>query len=250
MTVCLSDAWLMVFDGVPATLPLSSTGCQVTIFNKSAPFIGVRDGDRQDGADERDPHGRILLDSAPGATYKASWGDAKRVEVMMSTSHEPGTTGRRNDAQPDLAGRLFCQIDRAEFQEVAAAILSSSTEELSEEHRRSLEKVVAAKPKFGYWAANEAEYGGEYLLAMELGRLQVFKGNVIADRDQYDLARRLGRSHPDLVALNLSDYRRQFRVFLSPRAAAMRRFALTEMAGKGKGERPPAAQEEHPYASI
>jgi hypothetical protein len=167
----------------------------------------------------------------------------------MPTSHEPGTSGRGNRTQPDLARHLFCQIDGAEFREIAAAILSSFTEELSEEYRRSLEEMVAAKPKFGHWAANEPDYHGEYLLAMELGRLQVFKGSVGADRDQYDLARRLSRSHPDLVALNLSDYRRQFRVFLSPRATAMRRFGLTEMAGKGNGENPSPAQEEDPHAS-
>jgi hypothetical protein len=84
---------------------------------------------------------------------------------------------------------------------------------------------------------------------MELGRLQVFKGSVIADRHHYDLARRLSRSHPNLVGLNLSDYRRQFRVFLSPRAAAMRRFALMEMAAKGKGETVSAAPGERPHAS-
>ena len=167
----------------------------------------------------------------------------------MPTPHESGTTGRRNHAQPGLTERLLCQIDRAEFREIAAAILSSSAEELGEEYRRNLEKVVAAKPKFGYWTGNESEYRREYVLAMELGRLRVFKGSVIADRDQYDLARRLSRSHPNLVALNLSDYRRQFRVFLSPRAAAMRRFALLEMAGKGKGERVSTAPEERSNAS-
>jgi len=167
----------------------------------------------------------------------------------MQSPHEPGRVGRQNHAQPALTERLICQIDREEFREIAAAILSSSTEELGEEYRRSVEKVIAAKPKFGYWAVNESEYRREYFLALELGRLRVFKGNVIADRDQYDLARRLSRSRPDLVALNLSDYRRQFRVFLSPRAAAMRRFALIEMAGKGKGERASAAPEERPHAS-
>lgn len=167
----------------------------------------------------------------------------------MPTPHEPGRTGRENRAQPPLTERLFCQIEGAEFREIAAAILSSFTEELGEEYRHSLEKVVAAKPKFGSWAVNESEYRREYFLAMELGRLQVCKGYVSADRDQYDLARRLSRNHPNLVALNLSDYRRQFRVFLSPRAAAMRRFALVEMAGMGEGERASAAPEERSHAS-
>jgi hypothetical protein len=167
----------------------------------------------------------------------------------MLTPHEPGRTGTGNHAQPALVERLFCKIERAEFREIAAAILSFSREELGEEYRHSLAKVVAAKPKFGYWAMNDSEYRREYFLAMELGRLQVCKGYVSADRDQYTLARRLSRSHPNLVALNLSDYRRQFRVFLSPRAAAMRRFALVEMAGKGEGERASAVPEERSHAS-
>jgi hypothetical protein len=168
----------------------------------------------------------------------------------MPAPHEPARTGRGNHAQAALAERLFCQIERAEFREIAAAILASSfTGELGEEYRHSLEKLVAAKPEFGYWAVNDSEYRREYFLAMELGRLQVCKGYISADRDQYDLARRLSRSHPNLVALNLSDYRRQFRVFLSPRAAALRRFALVEMAGKGEGERASAAPEERSHAS-
>ena len=65
---------------------------------------------------------------------------------------------------------------------------------------------------------------------MDLGRLQFFKGNVACGRDQYKLAKRLNRDHPNLVGLNLFDYGRQFTVFLSSKAGALRRFALVEMA--------------------
>lgn len=139
---------------------------------------------------------------------------------------------------------LLFQIARAEFQEIAAAVLSTYRGELSESFRRTVEKMVKEKPKFGYWAINDSEYWREHTLALELGRLQVFKGSVAADREQYNLARRLSRNHPNLVALNLFDYRRQFRAFLSPRAAAMRRFALVEAARQETGARSAATVQE------
>jgi hypothetical protein len=156
----------------------------------------------------------------------------------MSAHPEAQPAGNRAPGQPFLdepLRRLLCEIDRAEFQEIAAASLSAYRGELGEAHRRVLETMVAEKPKFGHWTVDESEYGKEYALALELGRLRVFKGSVVADRDQYDLARRLSRSHPNLIALRSFDYRRQFRVFLSPRAAAMRRFALGEMAQQRTG---------------
>ena len=52
--------------------------------------------------------------------------------------------------------------------------------------------MVEEKPKFGYWTVSEAEYDREYSLAMELGRLQVFKGSVSADREQYQLVEVIG----------------------------------------------------------
>ena len=90
--------------------------------------------------------------------------------------------------------------------------------------------IVQDKPKFGYWTINDAEFDQDYSLAMELSRLHVFKGTVAGDRVQYKLARRLNRSYPTLVGLSLFDWRRQFMVFLSRKAVAMRRFALLEIA--------------------
>ena len=55
------------------------------------------------------------------------------------------------------------------------------------------------------------------------------KGSCLKDRDQYLLIRRLNRGDPALVGFNLFDYRRQLIAFLSPRAMAMRRFALVGM---------------------
>jgi hypothetical protein len=158
----------------------------------------------------------------------------------MSAHTEAQPAGNKAHGQPFLdepLRRLLCEIDKAEFQEIAAAALSAYRGELGEAPRRVLDTMVAEKPKFGYWTVSESEYGREYALALELGRLRVFKGGIAADRDQYDLARWLSRSHPNLVALRSFDYRRQFRVFLSPRAAAMRRFALVEMARQGTGAR-------------
>ena len=170
----------------------------------------------------------------------------------MSAHSEPQPAGNKAHGQPLLdepLRRLLCQIDGAEFQEIAVAALSAYQGELGETPRRIVERMVADKPKFGYWTVNESEYGREYILALELGRLQVFKGSAAADREQYDLARRLSRSHPNLVALNRFDYGRQFKVFLSPRASAMRRFALVEMAGRGAGARSDSPGKENPDAA-
>ena len=131
---------------------------------------------------------------------------------------------------------LECQIRSVEFQELAAAVLACYEGELEKAHLEQLKQMVEEKPKFGYWTVSEAEYDREYSFAMELGRLQVFKGSVSADREQYQLVRHLHRQHPTLVGLNLLDCRRQFMVFLSPRAEAMRLFALVEMATQADGE--------------
>jgi len=125
---------------------------------------------------------------------------------------------------------LQCQVQDAEYREVAAALLDDHKETLEKNALESLEQIVSEKPKFGYWTISDAEYDQEYSLAMDLGRLRVFKGNVSADRDEYRLARRLNRDHPTLVGLNRFDYRRQFVVFLSSKGWALRRFALVEMA--------------------
>lgn len=140
-----------------------------------------------------------------------------------------GIAGTRIAATSD---ELRWQVQQEEYQEVAAAVLNCHKEDLSEEVLKDLEKVVAGKPKFGYWTISREEYDRDYSLAMELCQLKVFKGSVCADRNQYKLARRLCRDHPYLVGINLFDYRRQYVVFLSPRAAAMRRFALVETAGQ------------------
>ena len=170
----------------------------------------------------------------------------------MSAHSEPEPAGRGAHPQSlidEPLRRLLCEIDGAEFQEIAKAALSAYQRELGEAARQTVDRMVAEKPKFGYWTVNESEYGREYILALELGRLQVFKGSAAADREQYDLARRLSRSHPNLVALNRFDYGRQFRVFLSPRASAMRRFALVEMAGRGAGARSSSPGKENPDAA-
>ena len=125
---------------------------------------------------------------------------------------------------------LHCQVQDAEYREVAAALLDYHKETLEKQALESLEQIVREKPKFGYWTISDTEYDQEYSLAMDLGRLRVFRGNVSADRDEYRLAHRLNRDHPTLVGLNRFDYRRQFVVFLSPKAWALRRFALVEMA--------------------
>jgi hypothetical protein len=170
----------------------------------------------------------------------------------MSAQSEGQPAGNQAHGQLPLdepLRRLLCEIDRAEFQEIAVAALTAYQGELEEASRRILDRMVAGKPKFGYWTVNESEYGREYALALELGRLRVFKGSVAADREHYDLARRLSRSHPNLVALSCFDYRRQFRVFLSPRAAAMRRFAVREMAGPGMRARSAFLLQENPDAA-
>jgi len=150
--------------------------------------------------------------------------------VERFVQNEEGPGNRESLAYDEELLRLECLLRNAEFQEIAAAILASRDKELGNMARKRLEEMVAEKPKFGFWTLSDSEYDLEYTLAMELGRLQVFKGNVSADRDQYQLARRLSRSHPNLVGVTIFDYRRQFRVFLSPRALAMRRFALVEMS--------------------
>jgi hypothetical protein len=170
----------------------------------------------------------------------------------MSARSEPepaGSGAHAHSCIDDSLRRLLCQIESAEFQEIAAAVLSSYRGELGEADRQAVDRMVAEKPKFGYWTVNESEYGREHTLALELGRLQVFKGSVTADREQYDLASRLSRSHPNLVALNCFDYRRQFRVFLAPRAAAMRSFALMEMAKQGIRARSAPPGQENTHAS-
>lgn len=129
---------------------------------------------------------------------------------------------------------LRCRIRNAEFQEIATEILAECEQRLDEAERQKLQKLVEDKPRFGHWTLSDGEYDREYALAMELGRLQVLKGNTSADRDQYQLARSLSRGRPDLVGVNLFDHRRQFRVFLSHRALAMRRFALVETARQRK----------------
>ena len=125
---------------------------------------------------------------------------------------------------------LQCQVQDAEYREVAAALLDYHRETLEKKALESLEQIVREKPKFGYWTISDAEYDQEYSLAMDLGRLRVFRGNVSADRDEYRLARRLNRDHPTMVGLRRFDYRRQFVVLLSSKAWALRRFALVEMA--------------------
>ena len=170
----------------------------------------------------------------------------------MSAHSEPQPAGNKAHGQSFLdepLRRLLCQIDRAEFREIAVAALSAYQGDLGEAPRRILDRMVAEKPKFGHWTVNESEYGREYTLALELGRLRVFKGSVAADREHYDLARRLSRSHPNLVALSCFDYRRQFRIFLSSRAAAMRRFALLEMAGQETRARSASLVQENPDAA-
>lgn len=137
----------------------------------------------------------------------------------------------------DALWSLQSQVRNAEYHEVAAALLDYHRGTLESTELENLEKIVETKAKFGYWTISEAEYDQEYSLAMDLGRLQVFKGQVCLDRDQYRLACRLNRDHPSLVGLNLFDYRRQFVVFLSSKAAALRRFALVEMARNENPER-------------
>jgi hypothetical protein len=133
-------------------------------------------------------------------------------------------------ANGELFLRVLCEVQNAEFYEIAVWILARHERELDETARQKGRKIAEDKPKFSYWTHTKSDYDLEYALAMELGRLQVFKGTVADDRDQYRLACRLNKGRPDLVGVNLFDYRRQFRVFLSQRALAMRRFALVEMA--------------------
>jgi hypothetical protein len=125
---------------------------------------------------------------------------------------------------------LRCQLHCAEYQEIAADILAYYEEVLDPAMREEFSIIVGDKPKFGYCTINDAEFDQDYSLAMELGRLHVFKGTVAADRAQFKLARRLNRNYPTLVGLSLFDWRRQFVVFLSQKAVAMRRFALVEIA--------------------
>lgn len=133
-------------------------------------------------------------------------------------------------ANQEALRSLQCQIQNAEYREVAAALLDYHIETLEKKALESLEQIVREKPNFGYWTISDTEYDQEYSLAMDLGRLRVFRGSVSADWDEYRLARRLNRDHPTLVGLNRFEYRRQFVVFLSSKAWALRRFALVEMA--------------------
>ena len=130
----------------------------------------------------------------------------------------------------DALWSLQSHVRNADYQEIAAVLLHYHKATLEKTALSNLERIVEEKPKFGYWAINNGEYDQDYSLAMDLGQLQVFKGNVASDRDQYRLAKRLNRDHPNLVGLSLFDYRRQFTVFLSSKAGALRRFALVEMA--------------------
>ncbi|MBW1981905.1 MAG: hypothetical protein JRJ12_11870 [Deltaproteobacteria bacterium] len=147
---------------------------------------------------------------------------AKMTRGSTSATKNAGLSG-------DALMELECNIREADFQETAEALLAAHQDALTEDARMKLQGIITDKPRFGYWTKGDAEYDREYDVAMELARLKVFKGNVEGDRDQYDLACRLRRENPHLVGMNLTDYRRQFSVFLSPRAEAMRRFALAEI---------------------
>jgi hypothetical protein len=157
--------------------------------------------------------------------------------MVVNTGREKTESRKRETgSKSKQLGALKGLIRTQEFQEVAQAILSRYQDDLEENTLERLERIVQEKPRFGYWTMSETEYDLAYSLAMELGRIQVFKGSVSEDRDQYDLVRRLSRSYPTLVGLNLFDYRRQFVVILSPKARAMRRFALVEMAAQAGRE--------------
>ena len=144
---------------------------------------------------------------------------------------------RSASVNKEILRSLECQIQNAEYQEIAEALLGHHEETLEEKALQSLARTVEKKLKFAYWALSDLEYDREYSLAMDLGQLQVFKGNVSSDREQYRLARRLSSAHPTLVGLNLFDHRRQFVVHLSPKAVGFRRFALVEMAKQDSPEK-------------
>ena len=122
------------------------------------------------------------------------------------------------------------KIEDCIFKEVALAILDAYKDRINESEAATLREVAEKKKKFGYWVSGDEEYDREFQLALDLARIKVIKGNTCDDREDYRLAKKIAKENPSLVGLNTFDYFRQYCLFLSEQARAMREFGLIELA--------------------
>ncbi len=122
------------------------------------------------------------------------------------------------------------KIEECKFKEVALALLESYEERLGEEELAKLKEIAEKKRKFGYWVSGDDEYDHEFTLALDLAKIKVIKGNTCNDKEDYRLAKKIAKENPSLVGLNTFDYFRQYCLFLSEHAKAMREFGLVELA--------------------
>ncbi len=126
--------------------------------------------------------------------------------------------------------KLQRKIEECMFREVAQAILETYKDRLEEEEWAKLKEIAERKKKFGYWVSGDDEYEKEFHLALDLAKIKVIKGNTCNDKKDYRLAKRIAKENPSLVGLNTFDYFRQYCLFLSEQARAMREFGLLELA--------------------
>ncbi len=132
-----------------------------------------------------------------------------------------------NEAELEL---LQNRINCCKFKEVALAILEGYKERLSEEEYGKLKEEAEKKKQFGYWVSSDEEYQKELNLALDLAKIKVIKGNTCDDKEDYRIAKKIAKENPSLVGLNTFDYFRQYCLFLSDQAKAMREFGLVELA--------------------
>ncbi|RLB00966.1 MAG: hypothetical protein DRG59_10725 [Deltaproteobacteria bacterium] len=125
---------------------------------------------------------------------------------------------------------LRTKIENCKFKEVALAMLEAYEGRLEEKDLAELKEVAEKKKKFGYWVSADDEYDREFNLALDLAKIKVIKGNTCNDKEDYRLAKRIAKENPSLVGLNTFDYFRQYCLFLSDHAKAMREFGLIELA--------------------
>ena len=136
-------------------------------------------------------------------------------------------------SQEELAS-LRNKIISARFKEVALGILAFYEGKIDEEEMKGLKEKAEAKKKFGYWVSEDEQYDHDFNVALDLARIKVIKGSTCADKQDYRLAKKIAKENASLIGLNTFDYFRQYCVFLSEHAKAMREFGLIELAKQDK----------------
>ena len=131
---------------------------------------------------------------------------------------------------PEELVNLQNKIISARFKEVALGIIAFYEGKIDEEEMKGLKEKAEAKKKFGYWVSEDEQYDHDFNVALDLARIRVMKGNTCEDKQDYRLARKIAKENPSLIGLNTFDYFRQYCLFLSDHARAMREFGLIELA--------------------